>query len=122
MSSWKNRPSIITIPVACHRDEDLVNYMTDEGRELPSDLCHELYEAGIVDWGNIVLHVLSSGHESRDETFEGGWDREDERRLVCAEITLPDGTRRDFSVLAVKELAEFFAKQIIPDAFHGASR
>lgn len=122
MPSWKNRPSLITIPVACHRDEDLVNYMTDEGRELPSDLCHELYEAGIVDWGNIVLHVLSSGYESRDENFEGGYDRDEERLLARAEIALPDGARRDFSAMAVKELAEFFAKQITPNAFHGVSR
>lgn len=112
MSTWKNRPSIVIIGIACHRDEDLVNYTTDEGRDLGSDLCHEPYQAGVTDWSDIVLHVQSSGHESRDDTFASGYDREEKRKIVRAEIARPDGHRVGFSSAGVSELAEFFAKEI----------
>lgn len=76
MSSYKNRRSLITIPVACHRDEDLVNYMTDEGRELPSDLCHELYQAGVVDWrlarGDVRLDLREHGVADAEHGVAGG--------------------------------------------------
>jgi len=116
MSTWKNRPSTLTIEVAREFDEELnlVNYITSEGRAVGSEICAELHEAEVVDWGTIILHIESSGHESPDSTFSG-YDREENRKLVRAEIVRPDGFRKPFSNAAVLELAEFFIKEISPD-------